>query len=79
MLKFDMDYVHNYLWNGKIREYEYMGKIPNPITLEMNVDNMTTEQKLDKLAEILGLSKDLVETLRDNCLEEVKDNEQIEW
>lgn len=79
MLKFDMDYVHNYLWQGKIRNYEYMGKIPNPITLEMNVDNMTTEQKLDKLAEILGLSKDLVETLRDNCLEEVKDNEQIEW
>lgn len=79
MLKFDMDYIHNYLWQGKIRNYEYMGKIPNPITLEMNVDNMTTEQKLDKLAEILGLSKDLVETLRDNCLEEVKDNEQIEW
>lgn len=79
MLKFDMDYVHNYIWQNKSREYTYVGKLPNPITLERNVEDMSKEAQLNKLAEILGLSKDMIETIRDNDFEEVSRSENIEW
>lgn len=78
MLNFEMDYIHNYIWQNRSREYVYVGKLPNPITLERNVEDMTKEAQLNKLAEILGLSKDMIETIRDNDFEEVKDS-QIEW
>ena len=77
MLNFEMDYIHNYIWQSKSREYVYVGKLPNPITLERNIEDMSKEAQLNKLAEILGLSKDIIETIRDNDFEEVE--EQIEW
>ena len=78
MLKFEMDYYHNYFYQDSIRDYVYIGKLPNPITLERKMEAMDREGQLNKLAEILGLSRDLVENIRDNYLEEV-DGEQIEW
>lgn len=78
MLNFEMEYIHNYIWQNKSREYVYVGKLPNPVTLERNIEDMSKEAQLNKLAEILGLSKDMIETIRDNDFEEVKDS-QIEW
>ena len=80
MLRFDMDYVYNYLWQNKSRKYSYVGKLPNPITLEMKMEDMDKASQLNKLAEILGLSKDMIDNIKDDIDEyEVPTDPQIEW
>lgn len=77
MIKFDMDYYYNYLYQDSKRDYVYLGKLANPITLERKMEEMSRESQLSKLAEVLGLSKDLIENIRDNHLEEVQD--KFDW
>lgn len=80
MLKFDMEYVYNYLWQNKSRKYAYVGKLPNPIMLEMKMEDMDKASQLNKLAEILGLSKDMIENIKDDIEEyEVPTDPEIKW
>lgn len=72
MLKFDMKYYYNYLWQERSRTYSYVGKLQNPITLENNIKDMTKDEQLDTLVEMLGLSKELVEQMREHEFEEVE-------
>lgn len=80
MLKFCMDYFESYLYQDCLRDYKLIGKLPNPIIEKQRMEQMTREQQIKKMSEMLGLTADMVSSLVDCDLdfEEVK-SEKIEW
>jgi DNA replication protein DnaC len=65
-VRMDRDYVYVKMWQKKSRKYGEEFKTPNPITLQHDIEDMSKEEQLDKLSEVLGGFKAIVDEVRSN-------------
>lgn len=64
LIKMSSDRIVFYAYSERTKEYMVLSETPNVVLDKYRVDSMSTEQKLDYVAELIGASGDMVQALK---------------
>lgn len=69
VVEMDTEKIVIKVWQKKSRQYKAFNPISNFVLDQFKVEDMTEEQMLDKISEVLHLSADVVDELKNNGAE----------
>ena len=76
-IRLEREYIYIKSWLNKSNVYGQEFKIPNMVTLKYKVEDMSQEEQLNKISELLGVSKDMIDYAKNNY-DELKPIDNIE-
>lgn len=80
-IRMEKDYFYVSIWQSKSRKYGQEFKQINPVAEKYKAEDLSLEEQLEVISEILGNSKLIVDGIKQECedLEEVDSDSMLSW